>query len=103
MGMKRVGMEASKGLELTSMDEMVLVGALLKRFTSFQVPFNGALAKGPTAPPMVYPCKSNRLSLALEMPDQHRMTGRQLHPMPFRITLPAPDPPSVESLTDSGP
>ena len=45
--MKRIGMEASKGLELTGMGGLVLVGALLKRFTSFQGSFNGALAKGP--------------------------------------------------------
>jgi hypothetical protein len=47
MVMKRIGMQASKGLELTGMGGLVLVGALLKRFTSFQTSFNSALAKGP--------------------------------------------------------
>jgi len=45
--MKRIRMQASEGLELTGMGGLVLVGALLKRFTSFQASFNGALAKGP--------------------------------------------------------
>ena len=44
--MKRIGMEASKGLELTGLGGLVLVGALLKRFTSVQASFNVALAKG---------------------------------------------------------
>ncbi len=43
--MKRIGMQASKGLELTGMGG--LVGAMLKRFTSFQDSFNRSLAKGP--------------------------------------------------------
>ena len=45
--MKRIRMQASKGLELTGMGGLVLVGALLKRFTSFQASFNSALVKGP--------------------------------------------------------
>ena len=45
--MKRVGLQASEGLELTGMGGLVLVGAMLKRFTSFQANFNGAFAKGP--------------------------------------------------------
>ena len=45
--MKRVGMQASEGLELTGMGGLVLVGAVLKRFTSFQAAFNGAFSKGP--------------------------------------------------------
>ena len=40
--MKRVGLQASEGLELTGMGGLVLVGAMLKRFTSFQANFNGA-------------------------------------------------------------
>ena len=45
--MKRIKMQASEGLELTGMGGLVLVGALLKRFTSFQASFNEALTKGP--------------------------------------------------------
>ncbi len=44
--MKRIRMQASQGLELAGMGGLVLVGALLKRFTSFQASFNGALSKG---------------------------------------------------------
>lgn len=45
--MKRIGMKASEGLELTGMGGLVLVGALLKRFTSFQASFNTTMTKGP--------------------------------------------------------
>ncbi len=45
--MKRIKMQASERLELTGMGGLVLVGALLKRFTSFQADFNSAFAKGP--------------------------------------------------------
>jgi hypothetical protein len=45
--MKRVGLQASEGLELTGMGGLVLVGAMLKRFTNFQVNFNCAFTKGP--------------------------------------------------------
>ena len=45
--MKRIGMQASKGLELTGMGGLVLVGSLLKRFTSFQNDFNRQFTKGP--------------------------------------------------------
>ena len=45
--MKRIGMKASDGLELTGMGGLVLVGALLKRFTSFQASFNTTMTKGP--------------------------------------------------------
>lgn len=45
--MKRIKMQASEGLELTGMGGLVLVGALLKRFTGFQADFNSAFAKGP--------------------------------------------------------
>ena len=40
-------MVASAGLELTGMGGLVLVGALLKRFTGFQASFNAAFVKGP--------------------------------------------------------
>ncbi len=45
--MKRVEMRASEGLELTGMSGLVLVGALLKRFTAFQGDFNARFEKGP--------------------------------------------------------
>lgn len=45
--MKRIEMRASEGLELTGMGGLVLVGALLKRFTAFQTTFNGRFTKGP--------------------------------------------------------
>ena len=47
VAMKRVGMVASEGLELTGMGGLVLVGALLKRFTGFQLDFNTRFQKGP--------------------------------------------------------
>ena len=46
-GMGRVAMQASEGLELTGMGGLVLVGAVLKRFTAFQATFNAAFTKGP--------------------------------------------------------
>lgn len=49
--MKRVGMVASEGSELTGMGGLVLVGALLKRFTSFQATFNARFRKGPSGIP----------------------------------------------------
>jgi len=50
--MKRTGIQASEGLELTGMGGLVLVGALLKRFTDFQAAFNGRLTKGPGGIPL---------------------------------------------------
>lgn len=47
VAMKRIRMQASEGLELTGMGGLVLVGALLKRFTTLQASFNEALTKGP--------------------------------------------------------
>ncbi len=49
--MKRVGMVASEGSELTGVGGLVLVGALLKRFTSFQATFNARFRKGPSGIP----------------------------------------------------
>jgi len=40
--MKRIGMQASNGLDLTGMGGLNLVGGVLKRFTSVQAQFNGA-------------------------------------------------------------
>jgi hypothetical protein len=45
--MKRTGIQASEALELTGLGGLVLVGALLKRFTGFRTSFNDRLTKGP--------------------------------------------------------
>ena len=47
--MKRIKMQASEGLELTGMGGLVLVGALLKRFTSFQAELTAAWRRDPVA------------------------------------------------------
>lgn len=50
--MKRIEMRASEGLELTGAGGLLLVGALLERFTSLRAGFNGQLTKGPGAIPI---------------------------------------------------
>lgn len=50
--MKRMGMRASEGLELSGAGGLLLVGALLERFTAFRSSFNQRLAKGPGSIPV---------------------------------------------------
>lgn len=45
--MKRIGVRASEGLELTGRGGLVFVGAMLERFTDFRDSFNRAFMKGP--------------------------------------------------------
>lgn len=47
--MKRMEMRASEGLELAGAGGLLLVGALLERFTSFRASFNRQFTKGPGA------------------------------------------------------
>jgi len=50
--MKRIGMRASEGLELTGAGGLLLVGALLERFTGFRASLNRQFIKGPGGIPM---------------------------------------------------
>lgn len=50
--MKRIGVRASEGLELTGAGGLVLAGALLEQCTPLRATFNGRFAKGPGALPV---------------------------------------------------